>query len=184
MSPPGHVFAFSVLNRVFPNAVPSAFTAQRQDINDIYTARRPSAPLPPPLLLTPARPPATTPRDSCLRALCAEPSAPTPPPPHPSAHPLLQLYPLTASVVCAAHCSRGFERAEAPSTQRAAARHHRQGLGARLHAQARPHAAQAVGGPCRPGVRDGRWAAARGRSVAMIIYSRGDERELRGGYQR
>jgi len=37
MSPPGHVFAFSVLNRVFPNAVPSAFTAQRQDINDIYS---------------------------------------------------------------------------------------------------------------------------------------------------
>ena len=36
MSPPGHVFAFSVLNRVFPGAVPSAFTAQRQDINDIY----------------------------------------------------------------------------------------------------------------------------------------------------
>ena len=36
MLPPGHVFAFSVLNRVFPGAVPSAFTAQRQDINDIY----------------------------------------------------------------------------------------------------------------------------------------------------
>jgi hypothetical protein len=29
MSPPGHVFAFSVLNRVFPNAVPSAFTGVR-----------------------------------------------------------------------------------------------------------------------------------------------------------
>ena len=36
-SPPGHVFAFSVLNRVFPGAVPSGFTAQRQDINDLYT---------------------------------------------------------------------------------------------------------------------------------------------------
>jgi len=36
MSPPGHVFAFSVLNRVFPGAVPSAFTAQRQDINELY----------------------------------------------------------------------------------------------------------------------------------------------------
>ena len=76
MSPPGHVFAFSVLNRVFPNAVPSAFTAQRQDINDIYTARRP---------------PAAAPRTSCLRALCAEPRPPPlghshPPQPAPS-HP-------------------------------------------------------------------------------------------------
>lgn len=36
LSPPGHVFAFSLLNRVFPGAVPSGFTAQRQDINELY----------------------------------------------------------------------------------------------------------------------------------------------------
>ena len=28
LTPPGHVFAFSVLNRCFPSAVPSGFTAQ------------------------------------------------------------------------------------------------------------------------------------------------------------
>ena len=139
MSPPGHVFAFSVLNRVFPNAVPSAFTAQRQDINDIYTARRPPAP-PPPAPSSPPTRPAT--RASVRFALTS---------PHPSNRP--SLTPLTPSVVCAAHCGRGLERAKAPGTQRAPARHHRQGLGARLHTQARTHAAQAVGGPCRPGVR-------------------------------
>ena len=36
LSPPGHVFAFSLLNRCFPNAVPSPFTAERQDIYEIY----------------------------------------------------------------------------------------------------------------------------------------------------
>jgi len=36
LSPPGHVFAFSLLNRVFPGAVPSGFTAQRQDIDELY----------------------------------------------------------------------------------------------------------------------------------------------------
>ena len=37
LSPPGHVFAFSLLNRCFPSAVPSAFTMQRQDIDEIYS---------------------------------------------------------------------------------------------------------------------------------------------------
>jgi len=37
LSPPGHVFAFSLLNRCFPAAVPSAFTSQRQDIDEIYS---------------------------------------------------------------------------------------------------------------------------------------------------
>jgi hypothetical protein len=37
LSPPGHVFAFSLLNRCFPSAVPSAFTSQRQDIDEIYS---------------------------------------------------------------------------------------------------------------------------------------------------
>jgi len=37
LSPPGHVFAFSLLNRCFPAAVPSAFTTQRQDIDEIYS---------------------------------------------------------------------------------------------------------------------------------------------------
>ena len=36
LSPPGHVFAFSLLNRVFPGAVPSGFTAERQDIKELY----------------------------------------------------------------------------------------------------------------------------------------------------
>jgi Ca2+-binding EF-hand superfamily protein len=86
MSPPGHVFAFSVLNRVFPNAVPSAFTAQRQDINDIYTriaaeaSSEPRRPARSALLL------ATTVKDSVLaftrkpaptlRKLWAAPAAP------------------------------------------------------------------------------------------------------------
>jgi len=37
LSPPGHVFAFGLLNRCFPSAVPSPFTRQRQDINEIYS---------------------------------------------------------------------------------------------------------------------------------------------------
>ncbi len=37
LSPPGHVFAFSVLNRCFPGAVPSAFTRRRQEIDVIYS---------------------------------------------------------------------------------------------------------------------------------------------------
>ena len=37
LSPPGHVFAFSLLNRCFPGAVPSAFTTQRQDVDEIYS---------------------------------------------------------------------------------------------------------------------------------------------------
>lgn len=36
MSPPGHVFAFSLLNRCFPGAVPSGFTLQRQDLDEIF----------------------------------------------------------------------------------------------------------------------------------------------------
>ena len=37
LSPPGHVFAFSLMKRCFPNAVPSPFTAERQDIYEIYS---------------------------------------------------------------------------------------------------------------------------------------------------
>ena len=37
LSPPGHVLAFSLMNRCFPAAVPSPFTAQRQDVYEIYT---------------------------------------------------------------------------------------------------------------------------------------------------
>jgi len=37
LSPPGHVFVFSLLNRAFPAAVPSAFTQQRQDVDVIYS---------------------------------------------------------------------------------------------------------------------------------------------------
>jgi len=37
LSPPGHVFAFSLLNKCFPTAVPSPFTSQRQDVYEIYT---------------------------------------------------------------------------------------------------------------------------------------------------
>ena len=37
LSPPGHVFAFSLMKKCFPAAIPSPFTAQRQDIYDIYT---------------------------------------------------------------------------------------------------------------------------------------------------
>jgi len=36
MSPPGHVFAFSLLNRCFPGAVPSGFTLQRQDLDEMF----------------------------------------------------------------------------------------------------------------------------------------------------
>mmetsp|Transcript_48994 Transcript_48994/g.97759 ORF Transcript_48994/g.97759 Transcript_48994/m.97759 type:complete len:413 (-) Transcript_48994:266-1504(-) len=36
LSPPGHVFAFSLLNKCFPRAIPSPFTSQRQDIFEIY----------------------------------------------------------------------------------------------------------------------------------------------------
>ena len=36
LSPPGHIFAFSLLNRCFPGAVPSGFTERRQDMYDIY----------------------------------------------------------------------------------------------------------------------------------------------------
>lgn len=39
-----HVFAFSLLNRCFPAAVPSAFTAQRQDIDEIYSRIAAEAP--------------------------------------------------------------------------------------------------------------------------------------------
>ena len=35
LSPPGHVFAFSLLSRVFPP--PTPFTRQRQDITEMYT---------------------------------------------------------------------------------------------------------------------------------------------------
>ena len=37
MSPPGHVFAFSLMKKMFPAAVPSPFTAERQDIYEIYS---------------------------------------------------------------------------------------------------------------------------------------------------
>lgn len=37
LSPPGHVFAVSLLNRCFPAAVPSQFTSQRQDVYEIYS---------------------------------------------------------------------------------------------------------------------------------------------------
>merc|ERR1719487_2722062 len=37
LSPPGHVFAFSLMKRCFPNAVPSPFTEERQDIYEIYS---------------------------------------------------------------------------------------------------------------------------------------------------
>ncbi|KAL1528548.1 hypothetical protein AB1Y20_009891 [Prymnesium parvum] len=37
LTPPGHVFAFSLLNRCFPGAMPSAFTEKRQDIFEVYT---------------------------------------------------------------------------------------------------------------------------------------------------
>jgi hypothetical protein len=37
LSPPGHVFAFSLLKKCFPAAVPSPFTAQRQDVYEIYS---------------------------------------------------------------------------------------------------------------------------------------------------
>ena len=30
LSPPGHAFAFSLMNRCIPNAIPSPFTAERQ----------------------------------------------------------------------------------------------------------------------------------------------------------
>ena len=36
LSPPGHVFAFSLMNRC-SSAVPSPFTSQRQDVYEIYT---------------------------------------------------------------------------------------------------------------------------------------------------
>jgi hypothetical protein len=36
LSPPGHIFAFSLMNRCFPGAVPSGFTERRQDMYDIY----------------------------------------------------------------------------------------------------------------------------------------------------
>lgn len=36
LTPPGHIFAFSLLNRCFPGAVPSGFTERRQDMYDIY----------------------------------------------------------------------------------------------------------------------------------------------------
>jgi len=36
MSPPGHVFAFSLLNRCFPGAVPSGFTSSRQDLDEMF----------------------------------------------------------------------------------------------------------------------------------------------------
>ena len=37
LSPPGHVFAFSLMKKCFPAAIPSPFTVQRQDIYEIYT---------------------------------------------------------------------------------------------------------------------------------------------------
>lgn len=37
LTPPGHVFAFSLLNRCFPGAMPSAFTEKRQGIFEVYT---------------------------------------------------------------------------------------------------------------------------------------------------
>lgn len=37
LSPPGHVFAFSLMKKCFPAAVPSPFTAQRQDVYEIYS---------------------------------------------------------------------------------------------------------------------------------------------------
>merc|ERR1719316_1102014 len=37
LSPPGHVFAFSLMQKCFPAAVPSPFTSQRQDLYDIYS---------------------------------------------------------------------------------------------------------------------------------------------------
>ena len=37
LSPPGHIFAFSLLNRCFPGAVPSGFTERRQDMYEIYS---------------------------------------------------------------------------------------------------------------------------------------------------
>ena len=37
LSPPGHVFAFSLWKKCFPAAVPSMFTAQRQDVYEIYS---------------------------------------------------------------------------------------------------------------------------------------------------
>ena len=57
LSPPGHVFAFSVLNRVFPGAVPSGFTAQRQDIDELYAriaAEATEKPMLSPMLRLPA----------------------------------------------------------------------------------------------------------------------------------
>ena len=57
LSPPGHVFAFSVLNRVFPGAVPSGFTAQRQDIDELYAriaAEATDKPMLAPMLRLPA----------------------------------------------------------------------------------------------------------------------------------
>lgn len=37
LSPPGHVFAFSLLNRCFPGAIPSGFTERRQGVHEIYS---------------------------------------------------------------------------------------------------------------------------------------------------
>merc|ERR1712196_10117 len=37
LTPPGHVFAFSMLKRCFPAAVPSAFTETRQDLLEVYS---------------------------------------------------------------------------------------------------------------------------------------------------
>lgn len=56
MSPPGHVFAFSLLKKCFPAAVPSPFTAQRQDIYEIYTRIAAEADArPPPGISVPGR---------------------------------------------------------------------------------------------------------------------------------
>ena len=35
LSPPGHMFAFSLMKACFPAAVPSGFTSQRQDISEM-----------------------------------------------------------------------------------------------------------------------------------------------------
>ena len=44
MSPPGHVFAFSLLNRCFPGAKPSGFTMQRQDLDEMLDLATQKAP--------------------------------------------------------------------------------------------------------------------------------------------
>jgi len=37
LTPPGHVFAFSLLNRCFPGAIPSGFTERRQGVYELYS---------------------------------------------------------------------------------------------------------------------------------------------------